>query len=276
MTDNPEQYRQWTALGIDITVPHSARMYDWWLGGKDNFEPDRALGEAFMAAIPNIRAMARENRRFLGRAVRHLVAEAGIRQFLDIGTGIPTEGNVHEVAQALAPECNVVYVDNDPIVLAHARALLVSQRPGSTAYIHADLRDPHAILADPALTKTLDLGKPVALMMVAVLMLLDDDEDPWGKARVLMDALPSGSYLALTHPGQDFDPEAMAAIKELAGRAGLTVVPRVKADVARFFADWELIDPGVVPVNDWRPGSETVMLSDEGPAYYWAGIARKP
>jgi hypothetical protein len=265
---------RWTPLGIDTTKPHSARMYDWWLGGKDNFAPDRAMGEAFMQVIPNIRTMARENRRFLGRAVRYLAGEAGIDQFLDIGTGIPTEGNVHEIAHKAKPEAHVLYVDNDPIVLAHARALLVSRGPGQTAYVHADLRDPHAILADPALSATLDLKRPVALMMVAILMLLDYDEDPWGKARVLMDAMPSGSYLTITHPGMDFDPEAMAATAAAAKQGNLTLVPRVREQVERFFAGWELIEPGVVPVMDWRPDDENPR-GDVG-AYYWGGIARKP
>ncbi|MEU6412035.1 SAM-dependent methyltransferase [Microbispora sp. NPDC046933] len=273
LSSDDENLNRWTSLGIDPTIPHSARMYDWWLGGKDNFAPDRALGEAFMQAIPSIRTMARENRKFLGRAVRYLASE-GIDQFLDIGTGIPTEGNVHEVAHSITPEACVVYVDNDPIVLAHARALLVSGGPGVTDYIHADLREPETILADPALTGTLDLTRPVALMLVAILMLLDDDEDPWGKARTLMDALPSGSYVTITHPGLDFDPEAMEAIKEAARQGNMTVIPRVRADVERFFQGWDLVEPGVVPVMDWRPDDEP--LFGQGPAYYWAGMARKP
>lgn len=267
-----DQDGRWAALGIDMTLAHSARMYDWWLGGKDNFPPDRAMGEAFISALPTIRTMALENRKFLGRAVRYLAEEAGLRQFLDIGTGIPTEGNVHEVAQSAAADARVVYVDNDPIVLAHARALLVSSGPGRTAYLHADLREPERILADPALTRTLDLSRPVGLIMVAILMLLSDEEDPWAKARTLMDALPSGSYLAVTHPGYDFDPEAMDEIRATAQRGGVTVVPRVRAEVARFFGDWEIIEPGVVPVAHWRPATP----GDPQAAYYWAGIARKP
>ena len=269
-----ENLERWQSLSIDTTVPHSARMYDWWLGGKDNFASDRAMGEAFMQVIPGINVMARENRRFLARAVRHLAGEAGIRQFLDVGTGIPTEGNVHEVAHTITPDAHVVYVDNDPIVLAHARALLVSENPELTAYIHADVRDPEKILADPALTSTLDLSRPVALMMVAVLMLLDDDEDPWGKARTLMDALPSGSYVTITHPGWDFDPEARAAVRAAARQGGMTLMPRVREQVERFFDGWEMVAPGVVPVKDWRPDDAPAI--DEGPAFYWAGMARKP
>lgn len=259
--------------GIDISVPHSARMYDWWIGGKDNFAADRALGEAFMQAIPTIRTMAQENRAFLHRSARFLAQEAGIRQFLDIGTGLPTSPNLHEVAQEITPETRVVYVDNDPIVLVHARALMTSVGSGETNYIHADLREPGKILADPTLTSTLDLDQPVGLMLIAILMLLSDEEDPWAQAKELMDALPSGSHVAITHPGQDFDPEAMAGIVAAARQGQMTVVPRVRADVERFFGDWELLEPGVVPVMAWRPDEPP---ADPNGAYYWAGVARKP
>ncbi|GAA2397889.1 hypothetical protein Cme02nite_06270 [Catellatospora methionotrophica] len=258
--------------GVDTSTPHSARMYDWWLGGKDNFAADRAMGDAFIQAIPTIKTMAKENRKFLGRAVKYLVADVGIRQFLDIGTGIPTRPNLHEDAQAIAPETRVVYVDNDPIVLAHARALLVSSEEGRSEYIHADLRKPQEILSDPALLQTLDLSKPVALMMVAVLMLLKDTDDPWGHVRELMEALPSGSYLTITHPGREFDEEAMEVIRSSAERGGMTVIPRTQADVARFFDGWDLVEPGVVPVMGWHPESE---LDDANGAFYWAGMARK-
>jgi hypothetical protein len=266
--------REWAPPGIDTSVAHSARMYDWWLGGKDNFAADRALGDAFVKAIPTIRTMAQENRRFLHRTVRHLVTEAGIRQFLDIGTGIPTSPNVHEIAQEIAPETRVVYLDNDPIVLVHARALMVSGDQGTTEYIHADLREPEKILTNPTLTSTLDLNQPVALMMVAVLMLLDDDADPWGKARTLMDALPSGSYVVVTHPGKDFNPEAMAGIAAAAKQGRMTVVPRVRDEVERFLGDWEPIEPGLVPVMAWRPDGPPP--ADPNAAYYWAAVARKP
>ena len=266
--------RELAPPGIDTTVAHSARMYDWWLGGKDNFAADRALGDAFAKAIPTIRTMAQENRNFLHRAVRHLVGEAGIRQFLDIGTGIPTSPNLHQTAQEIVPETRVVYLDNDPIVLAHARALMVSGNQGATEYIHADLREPEKILTNPTLIGTLDLSQPVGLMMVALLMLIPDTEDPWARARVLMDAMPSGSYLAVTHPGLDFNPEAMAGIVAAASQGRMTVVPRVRAEVQRFFGDWELIEPGLVPVMAWRP--EGMPPADPNAAYYWAGIARKP
>ncbi|MEU2616175.1 SAM-dependent methyltransferase [Micromonospora sp. NPDC007271] len=258
---------------IDASVPHSARIYDYWLGGKDNFAADRAVAEALATAIPTIRAMAAENRHFVHRVARYLVGQAGVRQFLDIGTGIPTRPNLHEVAQQIAPETRVVYVDNDPIVLVHARALMISTEQGRSEYIHADLREPEKILQDPALTGTLDLDQPVALTLIAILMLLADTDDPWGKVRVLMDALPSGSYVAITHPTGDFDPEAMAAAVSSAAKGGMTLVPRSRAEVARLFDGWELIEPGIVPVMAWQPDNAP---SDPHAAYYWAGVARKP
>jgi hypothetical protein len=266
--------REWAPPGIDTSVPHSARMYDWWIGGKDNFAADRAMGATFAEAIPSIRTMAQANRDFMHRVVRYLAGEAGIGQFLDIGTGIPTRPNVHEIAQETDPQARVVYVDNDPIVLVHARALMVSGERGRTAYIDADLRAPQKILSDPTLTETLDLGRPVGLLLVAILMLLADQDDPWGRVATLLDALPSGSYVAITHPGQDFNPEAMAAVVAAATGGGMTLVPRVRADVARFFDGWELVEPGCVPVLAWRPAGG--QPADPGAAYYWAGVARKP
>jgi S-adenosyl methyltransferase len=264
---------EWAPPGIDTLTPHSARMYDWWIGGKDNFEADRQMGTMFAEAIPNIRTMARENRNFMERATRFLARDCGIRQFLDIGTGIPTRPNVHDVAQKIAPDSRVVYVDNDPVVLVHARALMMSSEFGRTAYIDADLREPDKILSEPTLLDNLDLRQPVGLLMIALLMLLKDEENPWGNAKVIMDALPSGSYVAITHPGLDFDPVAMVNISNAAAQGGMTVIPRVRADVERFFADWELVEPGVVPVMAWRPDRPSEDLSG---AFYWAGVARKP
>jgi len=264
---------EWAPPGIDTLTAHSARMYDWWIGGKDNFEADRHLGTLFAEAIPSIRTMARENRNFMERVTRFLAGECGIRQFLDIGTGIPTRPNVHDVAQEVAPGTSVVYVDNDPVVLTHARALMVSGEFGRTAYIDADLREPGKILTEPNLLDTLDLSRPVGLLMIALLMLLTDEEDPWGNARAVMDALPSGSYLAVTHPGLDFDPIAMIEISNAAKQGGMIVIPRIRADVERFFGDWELLEPGVVPVMAWRPDEPP---ADPNGAFYWAGVARKP
>lgn len=258
---------------IDTTVPHSARMYDYWLGGKDNFAVDRAMGDQFLQAIPTLKDMARENRAFVGRSVRYMM-DQGIRQFLDIGTGIPTAGNVHEVAQTIDPASRVVYVDNDPIVLSHARALLVGTDEGKTAYIDADILDPARILDDASLRSTLDLDRPVGLMLVAILMLLADDADPWGRVDELKDALPSGSYLVMTHPGRDFDPEAIGGLMAATTAAGMTFVPRTRDQVARFFEGWELIEPGVVPVMAWRPDGDPP--ADPNAAYYWSGAARKP
>jgi S-adenosyl methyltransferase len=260
--------------GVDTTVPHSARMYDWWLGGKDNFAADRAMGELFVQAIPSIREMARENRAFMHRATRYLAREAGIRQFLDIGTGIPTRPNLHETAQEIAPDTRVVYVDNDPIVLVHARALMVPGELGATAYIDADIREPRRILDNEELRNTLDLGRPVGLMLVAILMLLSDEDDPWGTVRTLMDALPSGSHLAITHPTADFNRVEMGAAVDAARQGGMTLVPRTHEAVTRFFNGWEIVEPGVVPVAAWRPDRSPSV--DANIAYYWAGVARKP
>jgi S-adenosyl methyltransferase len=260
---------------INTNVAHHARVYDYWLGGKDNFPADRALAELMIQAVPNMRAMAAANRAFLGRAVRYLAGEAGVRQFLDIGTGIPTSPNVHEVAQAIAPETRVVYVDNDPIVLAHARALLTSQDGGETAFIMADLREPKTILDHPTLAATLDLGQPVAVLFIGLLMYFRDSDtpNPFEMVATVMEPMPSGSYLAITHPTPDFNAEETANAVAAAEAAGITLVPRTQADVERFFAGLEVVDPGVTPMLAWRPD---VPPEDPRAAYYWAGVARKP
>jgi hypothetical protein len=207
------------------------------------------------------------------RIARFLVAEAGIRQFLDIGTGIPTSPNLHEVAQAVAPDSRVIYIDNDPLVLAHARALMVTDKLGPTEFLQADLLQPGRLMLNVGRLDVLDFEQPVALTMFAVLMLLSDEQDPWGKAHTVMEALPSGSYVAITHPSQDFNPEAMTAAEAAGARTGATFRPRTKADVARFFDGWELIEPGLVPILSWRPETEP---EDPNSVYYWAGVARKP
>ncbi len=260
--------------GVNVNIPHSARIYDYWLGGKDNFAVDRQVADAIIAAIPQMREMAAENRMFVHRVAQNLVQAEGIRQFLDIGTGIPTSPNLHEVAQRLAPETRVVYADNDPIVLAHARALMISTDEGRSEYINADIRDPEALLTNPQLTGTIDLTRPVALTLIAILMLLEDDEDPWSTVGRLMDALPSGSCLAITHPTGDFNPEQVEIAVAAATRSNMVLVPRSKADVARFFGDWEMLEPGLVPVMAWRPTGEPPAEPEA--AYYWAGVARKP
>jgi SAM-dependent methyltransferase len=259
---------------LNTNVPQSARVYDYWLGGKDNFPADRTMAEAIAQQVPSIRAQVRAQRAFMGRAVRFLVGEAGIRQFLDIGTGIPSAGNVHEVAQELAPESRVVYVDNDPVVLTHSRALLSSTPAGQLAFILADLRQPAAILDDPAVAKTLDVGQPVGLVLVGIMHHLRDDEDPQGILTTLLDALAPGSYLALTQSTPDFDPGAMRGLAEVSERGGITNVPRSFADTERFFAGLELVPPGLVPLPDWRP--DLGPAQDAGQSYAYGGVARKP
>ena len=265
----------WLPPEINTGVAHSARVYDYWLGGKDNFTADREVGDAVTAAIPSAPLLARDNRAFLGRAVRYLAREAGIRQFLDIGTGIPTADNTHEVAQAVAPDSRVVYVDNDPIVLAHARALMTSVSAGATVFIQADFREPGKILADPALHRILDLDKPVALMLVAILHFFRDDENPQGIVSSLVDALPSGSYLTITNLTADFmDADQAARATEAGQQGGITYVPRSQTEVAAFFDGLRLVDPGVVPMQVWRP-DDGALADPHGPTSY-AAMGRKP
>ncbi|MEV1146150.1 SAM-dependent methyltransferase [Micromonospora sp. NPDC049799] len=240
---------------IDTSVAHPARRYNYWLGGKDNFQADRESGDAMAAAFPTIRTSALENRRFLQRAVGYLTREAGIRQFLDIGTGIPTADNTHEVAQSIAPESRVVYVDNDPIVLAHARALLTSSPEGATAYIDADLRDPEKILGHPDLRRTIDLSQPVALMLVAILHFVPDGDDPYAVVRRLLDALPDGSYLAASHATHDYLPPQVAAEARAAAKGGGphgVINLRSLDEFTRFFDGLHVVEPGITSVAEWR------------------------
>jgi DNA polymerase III psi subunit len=260
------------APAFDTSVAHVARVYNYWLGGKDNFAADRAAAQQAMAAFPDIVHSARANRAFLRRAVTYLAGTAGIRQFLDIGTGIPSANNTHEVAQSVAADCRIVYVDNDPVVLAHARALLTSTLEGATDYIDADLRNVDQILAKAG--ETLDFGQPVAIMLMAILQHLGDDNDPYEVVGRLMAALPSGSYLALSHPARDIHAAEMA---EMANRLNQMMAEKVtfrsQAEVAPFFAGLELIEPGMRNVPDWRPETDEEASS---PAALWAGVARKP
>jgi len=260
--------------GIDPNVPQSARVYDFLLGGKDNFAADRAVGAALIEQVPALPVMVKANRALLARAVRYLVGEAGVRQFLDIGTGIPTANNVHEVAQEIAPETRVLYVDNDPVVLAHARALMTGSADGKTAFILADLREPEGILTNPAVAATLDLNEPVALMLVGILHHLRDDDDPYHIVTTLLKALPSGSYLTVTHPSADFDPAGMNAVAATAEQSGIPYVTRSRAEVERFFAGLELVEPGVVPILGWRPDPDT--STDVNSVFGWAAVGRKP
>jgi hypothetical protein len=256
---------------VDTSVAHSARVHDYWLGGKDNFAADRAAGDAVMEAYPGIVMSVRANRAFLSRVVRFLTAEAGIRQFLDIGTGIPASNNTHEVAQSVAPECRVVYVDYDPVVLTHARALLTSAPEGVTDYIDADLRDPAKILQEAA--RTLDFAQPVAVMLIAIMHLIVDADDPNGIVGQLMAAVPAGSYLALSQVASDIDAERMAEAARRYNRlAHETQRHRTHDEVSRFFDGLEPVEPGLVAVHEWRPGPEIGAGTRSG---VWGGVARK-
>jgi hypothetical protein len=260
-----------TAPTFDTSVAHVARVYDYWLGGKDNFAADRAAGEQAMQAYPDIVFSVRANRAFLARTVRYLTKEAEIRQFLDIGTGIPTANNTHEVAQSVAAGSPVVYVDNDPVVLAHARALLVSGDGGLTSYIDADLRDTGRILAEAA--GTLDFSQPVAIMLMAILQHIDDDEDPYGTVNRLLSAVPSGSYLTISHPAADLAAEQMAQMAERLNRLMAEKVTfRTRAQVAPFFEGLDMVEPGLVRVQEWRPDTE---IEAKSPAALWGGMGRK-
>ncbi|SCE77733.1 S-adenosyl methyltransferase [Micromonospora matsumotoense] len=278
-TDAPTGAAQHPSDRIDTSVAHPARRYNYWLGGKDNFQADRDSGDAMAAAFPTIRTAALENRRFLQRAVAHLAREAGIRQFLDIGTGIPTANNTHEVAQAIAPQSRVVYVDNDPIVLAHARALLTSATEGATAYIDADLREPEKILHHPELRRTLDLGQPVALMLVAILHFVGEAEDPYGVVRRLLAELPPGSYLAASHATYDQLPPDVAEAARVATRDGNPpggINLRSRDDFARFFDGLGLVEPGVVSVARWRAETEPQPRPTVDEVSMYGAVGRKP
>jgi len=249
-------------------------MYDYFIGGKNHFAADRETALKVLRHSPSIRVAARENRAFLGRAVRYLAAEAGIRQFLDIGTGLPTANNVHEVAQESAPSARVVYVDNDPLVLAHARALLTSSPEGRTAYIHADLRDPDAILSSPVVREVLDFSQPVALMLVAILHFVPDEFDPAKILATLTAALPPGSYVAASHLVTDHTPDSagQATMRE----AGIPMQRRESREFAALaFSGLELVPPGVALVSEWRPEAAGPRPTPAEVGCY-GGVARKP
>ena len=254
-------------------IANPARVYDALLGGKDNFAADRAVADKLAAAKPALRPNVRANRAYLGRVVRYLAAEAGIRQFLDLGTGLPSLDNTHEVAQRAARDSRIVYVDNDPVVLAHARALLVSStREGATAYLQADIRDPAAILEQAA--QTLDFSKPVAVMLLGVLYMIPDADLPYETVDAYLDAVVPGSYLAISHPASDVDAEAAAqAAREYDNSLPTTQTNRNRAQVTKFFDGLELLPPGVVQLNRWRPDP-----GDEDPGIEissWAGLGLK-
>jgi hypothetical protein len=259
-----------------MSRPQMARIYDYFLGGQNHFAPDRQTAQEILRTNPAIRVTARENRAFLGRAVTYLAAEAGVRQFLDIGTGLPTSQNVHEVAQAAAPASRVVYVDNDPLVLAHARALLTSAPEGRTAYIHADLREPRAILDDPATREVLDFSQPVALVMLATLHLIQDEDKPAEIIATLLDTLPRGSYFVASHVTMEHASEAIAAGQRTIRGAGLSAQARDSGEFARLaFSGLDLVPPGVVLVSEWRPRHDSARPGAAEVNCY-GGVARKP
>jgi O-methyltransferase involved in polyketide biosynthesis len=282
MADTPQQKSwrwaeadQWSPpTELNTHIAHPARMYDYYLGGKDNFEADREAAEAAIAAYPPLRAWARANRAFLGRAVRFAAAQ-GIRQFLDIGTGIPSAGSTNEIAQAVDPDARVVYVDNDPIVLTHARALLAGHPSGHTTVIQADLRDPAAILAHPELLAALDLSQPVALMLVAVLHFVPDEQGAAEAVATLRAALAPGSLLIISHASGDFATRSMATDGPKAySQASAPLILRQGEAVQAFFGDFPLVEPGLVQLPLWRPDGDLPDAWQTLSAY--AGVARTP
>jgi SAM-dependent methyltransferase len=260
---------------FDTTKAHAARIYDFYLGGQDHFAADRETGLKAMQSWPAVRTAVRENRAFLGRAVRYLAGEAGVRQFLDIGAGLPSAENVHEVAQAVAPSSRVVYADNDPVVLTHARTLLTSAPGGQTAYFHGDLRDPEKILASPVVAGTLDLTQPVALILVAVLHFLTDADDPAQVVATLLEALAPGSYLVASHVTPEHDPAGVGGLERTYRQAGLPAQARTSREFAALaFGGLELVDPGVVLVSQWHPPAGPRPLPAE--VNWYGGVGRKP
>lgn len=271
--DRHKRREQVVQTATDPRTPNPARVYDALLGGKDNFAVDREVADRLAAAKPALLSNVRANRQYLGRVTKYLATEAGIRQFLDLGTGLPNQDATHEVAQRAAPDARVVYVDNDPVVLSHARALLVGSPDGATDYLDEDIRDPDIILARAA--RTLDFTKPVAIMLLGVLYMIPDADRPYDIVATLMNAVPSGSYLAISHPASDVDGEAAAeAARQYNASLPTTQTNRTREQVTRFFDGLELLEPGVVQLNRWRPDPGD---PDPGVAISsWAGLARKP
>ncbi|HEX2299010.1 MAG TPA: SAM-dependent methyltransferase [Pseudonocardiaceae bacterium] len=259
--------------GIDSTRPQSARVWNYWLGGKDNYPVDREAGDQVRALIPDIVDGARGERAFLARVVGYLAGEEGIRQFLDIGTGLPTLNNTHEVAQAIAPECRIVYVDNDPLVMTHARALLTSSPQGVTDYLQADLREPDTILREAA--RTLDFTQPVALTLLGVVNHIMDTGEAHAIINRLLDAVPSGSYLALSHSTAEVHGELMLEVmREMNERGGTPITARSRQELLRFFDRLELLEPGVVSCSRWRP--QLTGARPPAEIYLFGGVGRKP
>ncbi|MFJ3233885.1 SAM-dependent methyltransferase [Streptomyces sp. NPDC086787] len=255
---------------IDTSRPHPARMYDYFLGGKDNYEVDREAAERMIRAAPEVRAGVRANRGFMHRAVHHVVAQGGVRQILDVGTGLPTEPNVHQIAHAVAPDTRVVYVDNDPIVSAHSMALMSGT---DTSVVLADLRDPRAILDHPEVRAVIDFGEPVALLLVAVVHFIAESEDPEGILATLRDALPTGSYLVLSHATGDVHDDRREDAAAVYNSATASLNLRSHGRILDFFGDFTLVEPGLVKVTGWRP--EKAEVRDAPPIGIYGGVARK-
>jgi S-adenosyl methyltransferase len=262
-----------TELQINTTVVHSARFWNYLLGGRDNYAVDREAAEAILEVIPSLRDTVRAERRFLVRAVQYLAGKAGIRQFLDIGTGLPTASNTHEVAQLLARESRIVYVDNDPLIMAHARALLTSTPEGATDYVHADIQEPDVILAEAA--RTLDFSQPVGLMLLGILNFIPGAAQADAIVHRLLAALPSGSYLVISHPTPETDGAAMKEAMRLWNESGAApIVSRSRQELICFFDGLELLEPGVVSCSLWRPDPSEIGVP--GPVFHFSGVGRKP
>jgi O-methyltransferase involved in polyketide biosynthesis len=258
---------------IDTSIAHPARIWNYWLGGKDNFEVDREIGERLIAILPELVHSVRADRQFLARAVEYLAGAAGIRQFLDIGTGLPTADNTHQIAQRVAAESRIVYVDNDPLVLSHARALLTSTPDGACDYIHADVHEPGTILAGAA--ATLDFAQPVAIMMLGILNFVLDADEVQAIVHQLLDSVPSGSYLVISHPTTEVDAEAATRLQQVWNRQGAAPMrTRTREEVVRFFDGLDLVEPGVVSCSRWRPGQPEA--SEIAEVAHFCGVARKP
>jgi SAM-dependent methyltransferase len=261
---------------VDPVQPTAARIYDYFLGGRDNYEVDRQAAAQVEAVFPSVGLMARTNRDFMHRATRWLAREAGIRQFLDIGVGIPTEPNLHQIAQEIAPDARVVYVDNDPVVLAHARALMGGTEQGRTAYIEADVTIPAMILDAPELRETLDLSRPVALSMIALFHFIPDDRAPYRIVSTLLDALAPGSYLVMSHATADFDPQAVSKAVRIYRAGDVTPQVRSRNEFEKFFRGLELVEPGVIPPHRWRPDNDIEPSpSMDASVSVYAAVARK-
>jgi S-adenosyl methyltransferase len=267
------------STGINTIVPNPARIYDYLLDGKDNYPADRDVAEQLLAIAPVARDVVQDNRAFLRRAVGFLTREAGIRQFIDLGSGLPTQGNVHEIAQAIAPDTRVVYVDNDAMVVTHSRALLAGD---NTLAIQADLRKPDVILGHPEVRELIDFHQPIALLLLAILHFIPDDQDPFGIVARFRDALPSGSYLAISHGTRDLPVRPDMSEQEMADmgtrverlyqQTTASIVTRGRAQVGRFFDGLDLVDPGLVEIQRWKPDDQSSVL----PGGFYGGVARKP